>query len=111
MKRSIKSNQARRGVSALVAMMYLVLFSTLAVGFYATSTTSSQVSSNDQKIARALLAAESGMDFMRFQMAQVVVPPMTTEDQLFPNLITALRGQQGHRINRKESAVPLRASV
>ena len=93
MIRPIQLTPARRGVSALIAMMYLVLFSTLAVGFYASTNTSVQVSSNDQKIARALLAAESGMDFMRYQMALVVVPPETTEDQLWPELIKSLRAQ------------------
>jgi Tfp pilus assembly protein PilX len=93
MKPSMQFTRARRGVSALIAMMYLVLFSTLAVGFYATSNTSVQVSSNDQKIARALMAAESGMDFMQYQMAQVVVPPETTEDQLWSNLVSCMRNQ------------------
>jgi hypothetical protein len=93
MKRPIRPTQARRGVSALIAMMYLVLFSTLAVGFYASTNTSVQVSSNDQKIARALLAAESGMSFMNFQMAQIEVPPMATQADLWPNLIDSLREQ------------------
>ena len=93
MQRSIPPTPARRGVSALIAMMYLVLFSTLAVGFYASTNTSLQVSNNDQKIARALLAAESGMDFMRYQMADVAVPPGTPDAELFDVLVASLREQ------------------
>ena len=91
--RHMPHNPRRHGVSALLAMMYLVLFSTMAVGFYATTNTAAQVAHNDQKIARALLAAESGMDFMRYQMAQVVVPAATRQEQLFANLGTCLGNQ------------------
>lgn len=64
----------RRGVAAVLAMLYLVLFSVLALGFYATATTSVQVSANDQRGSLAMVAAESGMDFMRYQLASVTMP-------------------------------------
>ena len=35
----------RRGVTALLAMLYLLLISSLAIGFYAATTTQSQVAS------------------------------------------------------------------
>ncbi|MBC8108315.1 MAG: hypothetical protein H7Z14_17145 [Anaerolineae bacterium] len=86
----------RRGVTALIAMMYLVLISTLALGFYAMTTMSSQISSNDAQIARAYLAAESGMDFMRRQLARVTVPPSVQPadaiEHYYPNLQTMLNG-------------------
>jgi hypothetical protein len=74
----------RHGVTSMLAMMYLVLFSVLAVGFYASIGTSSQVSQNERRRAEALAAAESGMDFMRWQLAQVVIPPTVAE----ANIIT-----------------------
>jgi hypothetical protein len=67
----------RRGAVAMLAMLYLVLFATMAIGFYAAVTTASQTSNADQRVTRAYLAAESGMDFMRYQLATVSIPPTT----------------------------------
>ncbi|HEX2973413.1 MAG TPA: pilus assembly PilX N-terminal domain-containing protein [Tepidisphaeraceae bacterium] len=64
----------RRGVAAVLAMLYLVLFSILALGFYASTATSVQVSANDRRGSLAMMAAESGMDFMRYQLASVTMP-------------------------------------
>src|SRR5262245_32068777 len=86
----------RRGVTSLIAMMYLVLISSVAIGFYALTTTSSQVSSNDEHTARAYMAAESGMDFMRRQLAKVTIPttvtPENSIDYYYPDLQTLLNG-------------------
>ena len=59
--RSARFPRARRGMAALIAMLYLVLFSVMAMGFYAAVTTTTQIAHSDQKIAKAYLAAESGM--------------------------------------------------
>ena len=92
----IGTGRIRRGMTAVLAMLYLVLFSTLALGFYAATTTSAQMSSNDQRIGKAYLAAESGMDFMRYQLSRVSIPPNTPSDQvinsLYSNLKTQLEG-------------------
>jgi Tfp pilus assembly protein PilX len=84
------------GLVMIIAMMYLVLISTLAVGFYAMTTMSAQMSKNDEAGARAYMAAESGMDFMRSQMVHVNVPPTTPSssaiDAYYPNLQTLLNG-------------------
>ena len=66
--------QRRRGATAVLAMLYLVLFSTLALGFYAATTTAVQVSHNDSQVSRAFLASESGLDFMRYHMSRVSIP-------------------------------------
>jgi hypothetical protein len=71
MRRSLKS---RRGVTAVLAMMYLMLFSTLALGFFATMTSSGQLSGNDQRSTEARLAAESGMHFMKYHLKDMRVP-------------------------------------
>ena len=68
----------RRGATAVLAMLYLVLFSTLALGFYAATTTAVQISHNDEKVSRAFVASESGLDFMRYHLARVSIPPTTT---------------------------------
>jgi hypothetical protein len=84
----------RRGITSVLAMLYLVLIATLAMGFYAATTMSSQISTNDERVARSYLAAESGMDFMRYHLAKVRIPPNTAPedivDRLYEDLITLL---------------------
>src|SRR5688500_1694754 len=59
----------RRGVAAVLAMMFLALFSTLALGFNASVSTAAQTAGNDQRSAGARLAAESVMQFMKYHLA------------------------------------------
>lgn len=79
-----------RGVTSLLAMMYMVLFATLALGFFAATTTSSQVAGNDEQAMRAMLACESGASFMRFQMAAMDLPYGTNSANLMTNAVAAL---------------------
>jgi hypothetical protein len=68
----------RRGIASVLAMLFLILFSALAVGFYATSTTSAQVSKNERTASEAMLAAEGGLQFMRYQLGSIDIPVNTT---------------------------------
>ena len=83
----------RHGLTSLLAMLYLVLISALSLGFYATTTVSSQLSNNDERVARAYMASETGMDFMRRQLAKVRIPPNTAPNVVIDRLYTALQGQ------------------
>jgi hypothetical protein len=65
---------ARRGMTAVLAMLYLTLMASLALGFYSATNTAVQVSQNEQKVERVRLAAESGLDFARFQLSRVSIP-------------------------------------
>src|SRR5687768_12637590 len=75
--------RSRRGTTAVLAMMYLILFSTLALGFYAAVNTSAQIAGNDRKTTGARVAAESGMQFMRYQLGTLGIPPRTDPLNLF----------------------------
>src|ERR1051325_11325146 len=77
------SRTARRGVTALLAMIFLVLLATLAVGFYASTNQTIVVATNEKNGTISLTAAESGMDFIRYQLALIKVPPTTPPDQFF----------------------------
>lgn len=83
----------RRGAAAVMAMLFLVLFSVLAVGFYSASTMGAQLSRNDRNVADAQLAAESGLGFIRFQLAQVVIPPGTATENMVDELYADLKSQ------------------
>jgi hypothetical protein len=58
----------RHGITAVLAMMYLVLFSSLAIGFFATTTMSVQIGKNDIYAARAQKSAESGLQLLRWHL-------------------------------------------
>ena len=68
----------QRGITSAIAMIFMVLIGLLALAFYSQINTASRLSNNDQKGARALAAAESGVQFMRFHLARVDIPPTTT---------------------------------
>ena len=80
-----------------MAMLFMVLFAAMALGFYATVTTSVTLARNDQKGSKALLAAESGIQFVRYHLAHVAIPPNTTESsavmqELFNDISARLAG-------------------
>ena len=83
----------RRGVTSVLAMLYLVLFSALAVGFYAAAHTSGQVARNERDVTKAQWAAESGMAFLRHHLWRLSVPPDTTEANLLNEVYADLRYQ------------------
>lgn len=72
----------RRGMASVLAMLFLILFSALALGFFASATMSAQVSRNERRGFEAQLAAESGLQFMRYQLARLTVPPGTADAQM-----------------------------
>ena len=73
-------------------MLYLVLFSTMAIGFYAATTMSAQVSNSDERVMRSFIATESGLDFLRFHLARVNIPPLsaTPTQDLYNNVRSRL---------------------
>jgi hypothetical protein len=73
----------RHGMAAAAAMLYLVLFSTLAVGFFAAFTLATQTSYNERVSRRAQAAAESGMEFIRLELWSLNIAADTPAEQLF----------------------------
>jgi Tfp pilus assembly protein PilX len=80
-------------------MMYLVLFSCLALGFYAHVTTAVQVSQNESHSRRAMLSAESGMEFMRYLLGNTDIPASTSPDQIWPTLCSQIKQQLDRTAN------------
>src|SRR4051794_1879409 len=74
---------ARKGMTAVLAMLYLTLMASLALGFYSASNTAVMVSTNEQRVERARLAAESGLDFARYNLSRVSIPAKTPVSQHF----------------------------
>ena len=73
----------RRGVASVMAMLYMMIFSVMALGFYAATTTASQVASNERTSLAAQLAAESGTQFLRYHLSALDIKAGLTADKIF----------------------------
>jgi hypothetical protein len=101
----------RGGYAAMMSMLFLVLFSSLAVGFYAQTNSSTQMAENDRRIALAQSASESGMDMMRYQLAHIVIPAGTPANQVIGVLATQLGANMNGTRNLGTDVVGLSNNV
>jgi hypothetical protein len=88
------SNPRRRGIAALIAMLYLLIFSALALGFYSAVTMAAQLAHNDEKALGAQIAAESGLEFVTYELTRVRVPGTTPPNQMIQEVLNDLIAQQ-----------------
>src|SRR4051812_26216347 len=87
----------RRGAAAVLAMLFLVIFSTLTVAMLSLSTSNTESASNLSDVARAQDAAESGLRFMQYRIMKMQRPKTTAGNitstvaaSLWPSLQTAI---------------------
>ncbi|MEO6436735.1 MAG: pilus assembly PilX N-terminal domain-containing protein [Tepidisphaeraceae bacterium] len=104
MSRTYRPSRQRKGITAVMAMLYMVLFAVMALGFYATVTTSVALAKNDQRSAKALLAAESGVQFMRYHLSSVAIPPATPVANVMTELFNDLNAQMQNTGNLANGA-------
>ena len=79
-----------RGIVCVVAMMFLIVFIVLAVGFYAAMAMAAQISANERAVATSQLAAESGMEYMRYQMGMLDIAPTVPAARIFEEVARQL---------------------
>lgn len=80
-------------MASLLAMLYLVIFAALALGFYAQTNIASQLSHNERSGAEAQMATESGLQFLRYHLGSVNVQAGLTDDLTFEELYMQLSGR------------------
>lgn len=85
----------RRGSTSLLAMLYLALLSSMAIGFYAATNTSVQIAGNEQRAQKSQLAAHSGMQFMKYHLATLGIPASTPPSELFNQVAASLSAKLG----------------
>ena len=95
----------RRGIASVLAMLYLVLFSTLAVGFAAATAMNAQVSKNERSLQQADAAADGGMQFIRYQLGAMSIPANTPTSGLMAAVTTALGTQLNGTSNMNGNTV------
>ena len=82
----------RRGMASLLAMLFLVVFSAMAVGFYAQATMSAQLSTNERRVRDAQVAAEEGITFIKYHLSALDVPRLAPA-QLMEEIYMQLAGR------------------
>lgn len=63
----------RRGVALILSMIFVVIFSSLAVSVAAFSGTNVQIADNQRKADRARACAESGLDIVRYWLNRIAM--------------------------------------
>jgi hypothetical protein len=81
------------GAVLIISMIFMVIFSSLAVSFATMSGTNVQVAENHRKIDRARACAESGFDVIRFWMKKVAVPGTTEPSQVLVQMRNSLQNK------------------
>ena len=95
----------RKGLASVLSMLYLVLFSTLAVGFYAATTMSGQVSRNEKSLEVAESAADGGMQYLRYQLGLITIPPNTPTNQILNTVASQLGTQMNGTTNMQGNSI------
>lgn len=93
----VSVSSRRRGLASLLAMLYLVVFAALALGFYAQTNVSVQVSNNERRVKESLAAAEAGLQYIRYELSRVTIPmqplgmPQLSDDVVFEEVANDLK--------------------
>jgi Tfp pilus assembly protein PilX len=86
-------------VAALMAMLFMVVFSALALGFYATVNTSAQVSANQRNAIEAMVTAESAIAFIKYHLNRLDVPDSIPAADQFEEAYMQLSGNLDNTAN------------
>jgi len=82
-KKSVRIN--RRGAVLIISMIFVLIFSALAVSMATMSGTNVQLASNQHKVDCAFASTESGQEAMRYWLSDVKIPSST------PHLTTSVQ--------------------
>lgn len=90
---TIKAYLKRRGAVLIISMIFIIIFSALAVSLAAMSGANVQFAQNQCKADRARACAESGFDIIRFWLNCVSISGTTTEEQRFNQIAISLQNE------------------
>jgi hypothetical protein len=78
----------RRGSVLIISMIFILVFSALAVAMVTISDTNAQIASNQHKSDFARASAESGLEVQRFWLTPVMMPSSTPPSSYLSTIIT-----------------------
>ena len=81
----------RRGAALITSMIFVLIFSALAIGMVTLSGTNLQMAENQHKADCARACAESGLEIVRFWLNSVSIPGTTALSQRFATIAGSLQ--------------------
>ena len=87
----IKKIVYRKGAALIISMIFVLIFSALAVSMATMSGTNLQLADNQRKANRSHACAESGLDILRFWLGRIYMPGITQPDDRFSYLANFLQ--------------------
>ena len=85
------AQQDRRGAVLIVSMIFVLIFSALAVSMATMSSTNVQLASNQHKVGSAIASTESGMEAMRFWLNRSTFPSSTLPSDYHGTIVSNLQ--------------------
>ena len=86
MFRKKRYHKKHKGIALIVAMLFVMVFSALSVGMFSMSSGNSLVASNLHTVNEARSSAESGLEVVRYYLAQAEIPGTMSQSQWFGEL-------------------------
>ena len=83
--------QKRVGAVLIISMIFVVMFSALAISMATLSGNNVQLASNHHDLNAALAAAQSGQEVMRYWLSRVLISSSTPQDQYLSEIVTAVQ--------------------
>jgi len=80
-----------RGAALILSMIFVLVFSALAVSLATISGTNVQIANNQHKINSAFGSAESGLEIMRYWLNRVFIPNSTAPSAIFSTIAASLQ--------------------
>ncbi|MCH7558656.1 MAG: pilus assembly PilX N-terminal domain-containing protein [Planctomycetes bacterium] len=81
----------RRGAVLIISMIFVLIFSALAVSMATLSGTNVQLASNQHKVGCAIASTESGQEAMRYWLTRVEIPSSTPPPDYFGTIVDTLK--------------------
>ncbi|MHC4106259.1 MAG: pilus assembly PilX family protein, partial [Planctomycetota bacterium] len=81
----------RQGAVLIVSMIFVLIFSALAVSMATMSGNNVQIASNQHKVGSAIASTESGLETMRFWINRVEFPSSTLQSDYFGTIVSNLQ--------------------
>ena len=81
----------RRGAVLIISMIFVLIFSALAVSMATLSGTNVQLASNQHKVGSAIANTESGHEAMRYWLTRVEIPSSTPPSNYFGIIVDTLQ--------------------
>lgn len=81
----------RRGSAMVLSMIFIAIFSSLAVAMATLSGTNVQIAENHRKVGTTRACADSGLEVVRYWMSQIAISGTTEADARFSAIATSLQ--------------------